>query len=170
MHNWNHVEAVKGWLTRTLRNCTKFYKCACRLNLQSEAVIYQRCYPIQWCQCLRSTAVRCINSLHPCFVSSDSICSLVVLHLQRRGVPGYSLFHPQEEVQPGQLPPRLPPLHHVHPLVDRHQMGPRWTVWVKRLFFFFFFNDTQLLNSSDLSLCFSLLMHHTLSCMRAVYE
>lgn len=57
-------------------------------------------------------------------MSSDSICSLVVLHLQGSGVPGHSLFHPEEEVQPGQLPPRLPSLHHVHPLVDWHQMGP----------------------------------------------
>ena len=63
--------------------------------------------------------------------SSDSVCSLVVLHLQRSRIPGHSVFHPEEEVHPGQLPPRLPSLHHVHPLVDRHEMGPRWTMWVK---------------------------------------
>lgn len=64
-------------------------------------------------------------------MSSDSVCSLVVLHFQRSRIPGYSLFHPEEEIQPGQLPPCLPPLHHVHPLVDWHQVGPRWTMWVK---------------------------------------
>lgn len=69
----------------------------------------------------------------PC-MSSDSIGSLVVLHLQRSGVPGHSLFHPEEEIHPGQLPPRLPSLHHVHPLVDRHQMGPWRPMWVKGLF------------------------------------
>lgn len=76
----------------------------------------------------------CCLLTHPLpfpLIPSDSICSLVVLHFQRSRVPGYSLFHPEEEVQPGQLPPRLPSLHHVHPLVDRHQVGPWGTMWVK---------------------------------------
>ena len=54
--------------------------------------------------------------------------TVVVFYLQGHRVPGHSVFHSEEEVQPGQLPPRLPPLHHVHPLVDRDQVGRRGTV------------------------------------------
>lgn len=66
------------------------------------------------------------------FLSLDSLCSLVVLYLQRSGVLGYNLFHPEEKVQPSHLPPRLPSLHYVHPLVDRCQVGPRWARSVQR--------------------------------------
>ncbi|MED6284285.1 hypothetical protein CHARACLAT_017689 [Characodon lateralis] len=73
--------------------------------------------------------ILCIAHTHSAsFMYPDSICSLVVLHLQRGGVPGYSLFYTEEEVQSSQLSPRLPSLYHVHPLVDRYQVGPRWTV------------------------------------------
>lgn len=53
---------------------------------------------------------------------------MVVLHLQGHRVSGHGVFHPEEEIQPGDFPPCLPPLHHVHALVDRHQMGGRRAV------------------------------------------
>lgn len=56
--------------------------------------------------------------------------SVVVFHLQGHWVSGHSVFHLEEEVQSGYLPARVPPLHHVHAVVDRHQMGGWRTVWV----------------------------------------
>lgn len=54
--------------------------------------------------------------------------SVVVFCLQGHRVPGHGVFHSEEKIQPGYLPARLPPLHHVHALVDRHQVGGRRTV------------------------------------------
>lgn len=126
------------------------------LHSLTEAAVCQRCY-------ITHTVLLVFTITYS--MSLDSICSLVVLHLQRSGVPGHSLFHPEEEIQPGQLPSRLPPLHHVHPLVDWHQVGPWRTMWVK---------ESSFLRSRAveyvllvLSLCFSPEMErqHSFACL-----
>lgn len=52
----------------------------------------------------------------------------MVFHLKGHRVSGHGVFYPEEKIQPGDFPARLPPLHHVHAVVDRHQMGGRRTV------------------------------------------
>lgn len=70
------------------------------------------------------------------FPFTDSWRPVVVFCIERRWVFGHSVFYPEEEKQPSLLPSRVPPLHHVHSVVDWNQVGgwrPRWgthlSVW-----------------------------------------
>lgn len=66
-----------------------------------------------------------VRPVHCLLCFTDSQRSLVVLRLQAHRVLRYILLHPPEEGEPADLPARVPPLHNVLTVVDRHQVGPQ---------------------------------------------
>lgn len=106
----------------------------CQVTVGKETLSFRTflCYLLLFF--LSSPASGCLASSQPsgsfltCACVTGGRRSVVVFRLKGHRVSGHGVFHPEEEVQPGHLPARLPPLHHVHAVVDRHQMGGRGTV------------------------------------------